>query len=238
MRKNIHTKVFFGLLIFIYVLFVVFQFIGNEVIAKNLDDYILTIITLSYLFFVKKRTLFFTLFLVLYTVSDLMAIAVGYIPKKIDYYLGNTLYILSYTLLLLEISKSLSFSYVFKYFKIYLIVLIILSVYMVFVLQTIVCQGFIGCVECFLELIYNIVILILLSTSLLNFFYLDTKKALYLFIGVLCIVFSEVIWVAYLYVSEKSLLDVISKTLLLLAFYFFYKQSRFLNEEKEEVKLA
>lgn len=231
-------RVFVSIVVLTYILFVVFEFTGNEVLAKKLDAFILPIITLGYLFLVKNRALFFTLFVVFYTASDLLALSDNYVSKEIDYYLGNILYIIAYIFLLIEICKTLSFSHVFKNYKIHLVVLLALSIYVVYVLQVIMNPHAKVSNKYYLELIYNITILILLSVSLLNFFYNDNKKALYLFIGVLCIVFSEVIWVAYLYITEKSLLNVISKTLMLLAFYFFYMQSGFLNEDKEKLRMT
>ena len=85
--------------------------------------------------------------------------------------------------------------------------------------------------EYFIELIYNIVMLLLLSTSLLNYFYRDNKKSLYMFLGSLLIVFSEVISVAYLYISSHYSLNLIVVTLALLAFYFFYQQSKLSNDK-------
>ena len=55
-----------------------------------------------------------------------------------------------------------------------------------------------------------------------------------MFLASLCIVFSEVIQIAYLYISAKILLDILSTILLVVAFYFFYKQA-ILNEEETSV---
>ena len=85
--------------------------------------------------------------------------------------------------------------------------------------------------EYFVEIIYNISMLLLLSASLLNYFYKDNKKSLFMFLGSLSIVFSEVIGVAYMYVAEQNLLNFISTTLTILAFYFFCKQTKLSNEE-------
>jgi len=120
-----------------------------------------------------------------------------------------------------------------KNLKMHSLVLLILNIYIVYVLQMIIDQripeGGHGYV---LEMLYNSVILLLLSTSLLNYFYRDNKKSLYLFIGSLCIVFSEVISVAYLYVTKQELLDFFALSLALLAFYFFYQQSKINNTQR------
>ncbi len=237
------SKVLVGLVLLVYALFAVFEFNGNESVAFNLDYLISPLIALIYMFFVKRKNIFFLLFILCYSGSDLMGIIIKYIPQKnesdffdIDYFVGNILFILAYLFLVIKISKSLNLLYVFKNFKIHLIVLTILNIYIVYVLQIIlkptVGEGIES--EYYLELVYNIVMLLLLSVALLNYFYRDNKKSLYLFIGALCIVFSEVMQVAYFYIAERSLLNFISTTLTLVAFYFFYQQSKLLNVLNEE----
>lgn len=229
------SKILVALLVLCYLIFVFFQFRGDIALADYFDAFLVPIFTLAYFLFVKRKTLFFSLFLILFSISDLMILIVDYLPHEVDYYIGNSLYILAYVSLFLEVSKSICVVHIFKNFKIHLIVLIALSVYIVYVLQIIVDPYVRMTNEYYVELIYNIVMLAFLSTSLLNFFYRDNKKSLYLFIGALCIVFSEVIWVAYTYISDKVLLSVISGTLSFLAFYFFYKQSKLLDEDVEEI---
>jgi hypothetical protein len=70
-----------------------------------------------------------------------------------------------------------------------------------------------------------------LMVALLNFIYKDNKKALYLFIGSLCLVFSEFMDIAYIYIVQKSLLNILGTTFGVVAFYFFYQQSKILNEK-------
>ncbi|MFI1745875.1 hypothetical protein [Thalassobellus sediminis] len=232
------SKILVGLLILFYIVFVFFQFKGQVTLAEYFDAVLVPIIALAYFLFVKRKTLFFSLFLVLFSISDLMIFIVNHVYYEIYYYVGNSLYILAYASLFLEVCKSICVIHVLKNYKIHLIVLMALSFYIVYVLQVIVNPYVEMTNEYYVELIYNIVMLVFLSASLLNFFYRDNRKSLYLFIGALCIVFSEVIWVAYTYISSGSLLNIISGTLSLLAFYFFYKQSKLLDEDKEEIVLS
>jgi len=152
----------------------------------------------------------------------------------INYYLGNSLYIIAYTFLILEICKSISFFHILRNYKIHLLVLTILNVYIVYVLQVIVNPYITKTNEYYVELIYNIIMLCVLSASLINYFYKDNLKAMYLFLAALCIVFGEVIWVAYAYISARNLLNVISTTLYVTSFYFFFKQSRLRQEVKQD----
>lgn len=233
------SKILEGLVILIYILFVLFQFTGHDDWAYYCSSLILPVITITYFIKVKNRSLFFTLFLVLFSVSDLLVFVEDFsIFKKIDYYLGNVLYILAYTCLLIEICKSINFKNLFKHYIIHSVVLSVLSIYIVYFLQSIV-KPFVSVNdEYYVELIYNIVLLLLLSTALLSYFCKDNVKSLYLFLGVLSVVFAEVMWVAYNYVAERNLLNLLSTTLYLVGFYFFYKQSKLLDVTQEELRIV
>lgn len=228
------SKVLVVFTVLVYVLFIVFQFSDSEDIARNLSLIILPLITVAYFLYVRRKTLFFSLFLTFYSISDLMGLITDYIPYDIEYFLGNSLYIFAYIFLFLEVCKSVSFNHVVREFKLHIITLTILNIYIVYVLQVIVDPYLSLTIEYFLELIYNISMLMVLSVSLLNYFYRDNKKSLLLFIGALCIVFSEVISIAYMYITDKSLLNVISVTLYVLAFYFFFQQSKLKNVESAD----
>ncbi|MBD0832623.1 hypothetical protein [Aestuariibaculum sediminum] len=232
-------KIIEGLVMIIYILSVLFQFTGHEHLAYYSSSLIIPVITIVYFLRVDRKSLFFSLFLVCFSISDLLVFLEdiqGY--NKIDYFLGNGLYILSYIFLILEICKSLNFKYVIKNYIIHLLVLTVLSVYIVFALQNTVVPYVSAANEYCIELIYNIVLLTMLSFALLGYFYKDNVKALYLFLGVLCVVFAEVIWVAYTYISERNLLNVLSTTLYLIGFYFFYKQSKLLEEQLDSIEIV
>lgn len=225
------SKILVGLVLLIYALFVIFQFSGHELIAFNLRSLIFPIVALIYFVCVKEKSMFFILFLIFYSLSELLAIISDKLNPGVDYLLGNSLYILAYLMLFIKICKSISLMHVLKNFKIHLLVLTALNIYIVYVMQIIIDPLVKLSYEYFVELIYNIVMLLLLSSSLINYFYRDNKKSLYLFVGSLCIVFSEVISVAYLYVAKQDLLNFIAVSLALIAFYFFYQQSKLDNEE-------
>lgn len=227
-------KFWIGFLLVVYVLTILFQCNGYADIADALKSIILPVIAFIYFINVKKRTLFFSLFLILYSLSDLMVFIEPFISYYVSYYFGNLLYILGYLFLFLEISKSISFLAVIKNYKIHLMVLVFLNVYIGYVLQAVVNPYVEKTNEYYIEIVYNVVMLALLSVSLLNYFYRDNVKALYLFFGSICIVFAEVIWVAYTYISERSLLSVLSTSLYLAAYYFYYKQSKLENENTHE----
>ncbi|SFZ92171.1 hypothetical protein SAMN05428642_102570 [Flaviramulus basaltis] len=235
------SKVLVSFIIICYVFFAIFELVGNDTMAYNLNSLIVPLIALSYMIFNKKKDIFFSLFFILYSLSDLMGLVTSYLSferaemfNEYKYYIGNSLYILAYMFLVVKIGKSLSFKYLLRNNKIHLVVLIILNIYLVYVLQVIIHPSLLAESDYYLELIYNIVVVLLLAISLLNYFHKDNKKSLYLFLGSLCIVFSEFMDVAYIYIEKRSFLNIIATSLTVGAFYFFYQQSRLLNDKKKE----
>ncbi|MFD2726423.1 hypothetical protein [Hyunsoonleella rubra] len=210
----------------VYTLFVIFQFKGDEYIAESCSAFILPLLAMGYFCMVQKRSLFFILFLVLYSISDLMVIFSKSLPGDVDYFLGNSLYILAYLSLLIEISKSLCFKYVLKNYKFSIAVLLALNAYIAYALLKVVNPYLIFGSEYFIEITYNVSMLLILSVALLNYFQKDSRKAFYILIGALCIVFSEVLNVAYLYVSHQNLLNFLTVTIALVGFYFLYEQTK------------
>jgi predicted membrane protein len=89
--------------------------------------------------------------------------------------------------------------------------------------------------EYVLEIVYNISMLMILSLGLLNYFYKNNRKAFYILIGALCIVFAEVINIAYMYVSHQNLLNFLTISLGLVGFYFLYAQAKLKYEKQDEI---
>jgi len=236
------SKVWGYLVVVIYLLFIIFEISNEYNIAFVLDSMVVPVITIVYIIFSKEKDIYFLLFLLCYAISEILGVAAHFILYynlsyndslifyEYDYYIGSALYILGYALLLFKISKTMNLRHVLRNFKIHLVVLTILNVYLIYVLQFIVTTELEFQYEYHMELVYNVVVLVLLSMALLSYFYRDNKKSLFLFIGALFIVFSEVMDVAYNYIDQRALLNVIAATFGLCAFYFLYQQS-FLKHE-------
>ncbi|WP_034040287.1 hypothetical protein [Wocania ichthyoenteri] len=233
----IFSKALIGFISLIYILFVGFEFFGDDSVALQISVLIIPLVALLYFISVEKKTLFFSLFLICYSIPELILFIKDEVAYETYYYLCNTLSVLAYVFLLIEIYKSINFKEVLKRFKTQVIVLSFLSLYMGYVLFKIISPFLRISMEYFLEITYNILILLVLSISLLNYFYKDDKKSLFLFLGVLCIVFSEVINVAYLYIANENALNFMLVSLFLLAFYFLYQQSKLEDEVDEELAI-
>lgn len=218
----------------IYALFVYFLFSGSLYYADSTSAFILPILTLAYFCNVKNRSLYFILFLVLYSVSDLMVIISEKLTYDVDYYVGNSLYILAYTALTIEIARNISFSYIFKNHLFSIIVLFLLNSYIAYILSQIINPHLEFGSQYILEFAYNISMLMILSIALLNYFYKDSRKAFYLLIGAICIVFAEVLNVAYLYITRQNLLNFFTISLGLVGFYFLYEQAKLKYRQKDK----
>lgn len=233
------SKIFITILTICFFLFAICELAGYYILSTFFDSIMVPLITVCYLVLAKEKSIWFFLFLIFYSISDFLGFIVEWtvvdfnldesVFYKVDYYLSNILYDLAYLCLIVKISKFLSISFVLKNLWIHIIVLAFLNIYLIYVLQLVSGANLRYEFESLLEVLYNSIVLFLLSISLLNYFYNDNKKSLYLFLGSLCIVFSEVMDVAYIYVSRMSLIYILGSFFTLVAFYFFYLQSGFAN---------
>lgn len=235
------SKVLVSFVLILYVLFVVFEFSGEYDLSFYIDSLIIPAITLIYLLFVKKKNIYFLLFLAFYSIGDLFYLFIDFLPEgegfmvnHMDYYIGNSIFILAYVFLFIKIIKSVSFFHIIKNYKIHLLVLTVLNAYLVYVLQVIVKPNVLISLGYYFELIYNIVTFLLLTVAMLNYLYRDNQKSLYIFLGVLCLVFSEVMDIAFIYISHRTALSILGTSLSFVAFLFLFKQSKLLNKSREE----
>ena len=228
------SKLLIGFAFLCFMLYFVFQLMENFYWSDIFRALIIPTIALLYFFSIEKKSIYFSGFLVLYSLSELLSLIYPLIPIQVDYYLGNTLYITAYILLIYEILKSMSFGYVLRNYSIHLIVLTALSAYIVSVLLKIT-SPYVEGLEFVVEFIYNLITLILLSVALINFLFRDTKKSLMMFFGALCIVFSEMIQIAYFYIDTNmvmtEVLNLTYSVLLIASFCFFYAQSKLERSE-------
>ena len=231
------------LLIFIIVLTIVFislQVLELQVVADYVRPILLPFLLLLYCLAKKDRSSYFFYFLLFYSITELSVFFIyfaqeSYFVDSLMYYGGNTLYIIAYAFLVLEIFKSMNVKRIFKRFTTYILILVALDVYSIILVTDIAIKSELlyGVYAYLIEIAYNIVIMLLLTISLINYISTHTKKAMNLLLGALCIVFSEVIQVAYYYVSEQNVLSVVYSVLLVLAFTFFYIQTNLSYADSE-----
>lgn len=232
-------RILVGILIVLSIVFIGFQIYEMEVEASGIRALLLLLLTVLYFVRVKNRNFFFILFLGTFSVAEILNFIGWQIPpvpnNSFDtmYYIANSLYILAYSFLTIQILTSMNLVEVLKKYPFPLIILIILDVFSVIVVTNTTLDR-LNYYEYFVEFVYNAVIMILLTVALINYLHKNDKKAINLLIGSIFIFFSEVIQLAYFYVANINLLNVICSLFLVMAFVFFYLQSRLIYQPQEE----
>ncbi|SFD29129.1 hypothetical protein [Algibacter pectinivorans] len=224
------------IVIICYVLFAVNEFSGSETLALHLRSLLVPFITIGYTFYITSKNNLFWAFLICYSLSDLLTIVMGnmtfssaVIANDFEYFAGNALYILAYIFLIVKIVRLINFGYVFKYLKIHSLVLLFLNIYLFSVLNGFIKSNLVYQIDYYFELIYNVIILTLFFVGMINFFCRDNRKSLFIFLGSVSIVFSEIMDVAYIYIDNRQFLSFLSTTLMLLSFNLFYYQASMTN---------
>jgi len=223
------------LIVFIAVLAIIFiglQIFEMHGIADYVRPFIITLLTISYYLVKKESSSNFFYFLLFFSIGEILSLfsyfaIESHFIDSLLYYVGNSLFIIAYVFLILEILKSMNISKIFNRYTTYILILAALDIYSIILVTEIAIKSdyLYGFFDYLTEIVYNTAIMLLLTITLINYISGHTKKAMNLLLGALCIVFSEIIQVAYFYVSAQNTLSVIYSTLLVLAFTFFYIQS-------------
>lgn len=232
-----HVGKFLGALILALSLFFLgLQFKGLEIEAAGVRALTVTLLTVLYVIRIKNKHPFFFLFLVFFAISEILNYVTWVVnldfTSEIDYfyYIGNGLYILAYLFLIARIALAMNFRKAFLKFPIQIGLLAILGIFFVyFVSDT--TRKELTLNEYYLELMYNAVVMFLMAIALVSYMYRDDKKSMNLLIGAICIMFSEVIQLAYFYIADINLLNVLCSMFLVFAFLFFYLQCRLKHRE-------
>ena len=233
-------RILIGILVTLAVVFLGFQIFELEVEASGVRALLLVFLTILYCYRVKEKRFFFLAFLIAFTIADILAFIGWAIPplpnNQIDYtyYIANSLYVLSYSFLIVQMLKSMDLFEMVKKYPLHILILIILDVFCVIVVTNTAMHK-LSYHEYYMEFIYNSIIMILLTVALINYIHKQDKKAINLLIGSIFIFFSEVIQLAYFYVSDINLLNVMCSLFLVLAFFFFYLQSELTYQPAENL---
>ncbi len=237
------AKILLGIIVVLSMGFVALRIFEQDTIAGYVRPILLPLLAVLYCSTKKEKSSNFFYFLLFYALAEISGLF-SYFARQsnlIDnllYYGGNMLYIAAYVFLILEILKGMNIKGLFNRFSAYILILVALDIYSIILVSDITFKSelFYGSFDYIIEISYNTVIMLLLTITLINYISQHTKKAMNLLLGALCIVFSEVIQVAYFYVSAENILGVIYSALLVLAFGFFYIQSNlsYVDDENYE----
>jgi len=233
-------KILIGFIIVLAIIYIGLQVLELHEFADYVRPLLLPLIIISYYLVKKDRSSKFFYFLLFYSIAELSSLfsylaRESYIIDNLLYYIGNSLLITAYVFLILEILKSMKIKSIFRRYTTYILILAALDIYSIILVTEIAIKSdyLYGFFDYLTEIVYNTVIMLLLTVTLINYISSHTKKAMNLLLGALCIVFSEVIQVAYFYVSGQNVLSVVYSILLVLAFAFFYIQSNLSYSESE-----
>ncbi|MBT8257917.1 MAG: hypothetical protein KJO49_05560 [Bacteroidia bacterium] len=239
------TKLLLAIIVVLVTTFFGFVIFQQQELSDYVRPLLLPMVLVMYCASGYSKSTYFFLFLLLYSLAEFLTVA--YYNSALTelfedplYYLCNTLYIFAYIFLTIEVLRNMELSKIFSRFSIHLIILLILDIYCVMLVTDVAVKSgaLVYTVDHVLEFTYNVVIMALLTITLVNYLHRDTKKAMNLLLGSLCIVFSEVIQVAYYYVSEITILSIAYNLLLILAFVFFYLQIGMSTESSMQNKPA
>jgi cbb3-type cytochrome oxidase subunit 3 len=233
-------KILITILIILSVSFLGLQVLQFETQASALRALLLIVLTVFYYLTIKDKKRFFYLFLVSFTIAEILnftSMFVSFVSENgadYSYYLTNALYILSYIFLIIKVLGDMNLKEIIRKFPIHIIVLLVLDVFCV-ITVTETTKGLLSNAEYALEFSYNTIIMLLLTITLINYIYREDKKSMNLLIGSIFIVFSEVIQLAYFYISAINILNVICSFFLVMAFIFFYLQSRLIYQKNDDL---
>lgn len=219
-------------LVVLSVVFIGLQLPDEEIYAIDVRAVLLMLLCALYYIGVKHKRKFFCFFMLTYTLADVLgAILDKFVYKELIkddyvYFLCNGLYILAYVFLIVQILSTLNFKIVLNKFPIQFVILLILDVFCTVLITNTVRDEYVLVYDYFIEFVYNGVLMLLLTLALLNYFYRDDKKAMNLLLASIFIVFSEIIQMAFIYITENKFLKLLYAIFLILAFTFFYVQAQ------------
>ncbi len=244
----------------LFVISVLFDFILMINISLAL---IFVVFLYLYLTESERKSKAFTGFLLAFLIGNIYDV-VERLFYLIDSYLGNTPYVgfepyvgnmpfvIAYICLIVYMARDFNFNQLVKRFKYHLLILVIFNAYVILTLNQMMLEAEffeIYTLAFLFESIYNTCILLVLSFSLLNYIYYDTKVSFLLLLGSVGVVFSEMVQVAYFFIpadsemvqlsydsiSTERILYITYSLLLITGFYFIYRY--ILADVKLKVKL-
>ena len=234
------SRIIIAFLVTICILFLGFQILELDFQAAVARALLLLSLTALYVVTVKDKKFFFYMFLLFFSLAELVNV-MSWIIKidvsdSLDYYYygANGLYILSYVFLIIRVLTDMNIKEILAKFWIHIVVLTVLDVFCVFIVSG-TTEKILSRHEYSLEFIYNSVIMLLLTVGMINYISKNTQKSMNLLLGSIFIFFSEVIQLTYFYVSELQILNIICSVFLVLAFLFLYLQARIPSDSEESI---
>ena len=213
-------------------IFIILQGLAYEVEGAAISSLMLLLLTILYCVWTKRKSALFLWFLVAFSFAHVLSYIAYLSPEirenQIDYfyYGANILFILSYMLLIIRILIRLNLKKVFQNLSIPILILVVLYVFCVIIVSE-TTENVLSISQNYLELVYNTVIMVLLSVALINYMYRNDNKSMLFLLASIFIVFFETIQLAYYYILlEDKNLGFMYSIFMVIALLFFYLQSQ------------
>lgn len=175
--------------------------------------------------YAKYHSLLFLGFLSFYFLAELL-VNIDFVSNiNLLYVLNNLVFVFAYLSLFALLLVGLDFKEIWTKFKRFIVVLALSSIAIVYGMNEIIFDGEYVKVLSYnyaTEFFYNIIVIALLCVSFLNFLDKDSKKSFLLFLICLCLSFSEVTQLAFIYIENYYTLFVILTLFKLAGFYFSF----------------
>jgi len=232
------------LAIFIAILLSVFyvgsEFIGNRSMARITRACVIPFLIIYYVLEKRYKSKYFLVFLITFSISYVLPLLRNVAPNNMLFILANIMCIIGYLAMIFEISmmifQNMSFKKLLVKYPLYIIVFVALGAILARNVINMPRES-INNMQIVIGNIYIGAIFTLLGVSFLNYIIRYTKKALYLFIGSICLAFSEVLQIANFYMFNEPKLAVVMVYLILqiAGFYLFFKQAFIQYYNAEEI---
>ncbi len=208
--------------------YLAFTFLNVKYTADSIRLFIMPQMLLYYYLTNKKRNVFFYYFLVFYLIAEIVGIynsllfleeEVNYMLIEVSYYVSSISFCLCYFFLLAFMMKKMTMRKVVKRFSIHLVVFFLFSVYTIYQTNFLINYEF-DLIQVLIENIYNVLLVLVLSVSFINYLYHDTKNEGLLFLSCLFIVFSDFSQIAYLFLEQNFIPGILEAIFFCLGLFF------------------
>ncbi|WP_040279965.1 hypothetical protein [Psychroserpens damuponensis] len=226
------SKILGLILLLLSILLLSLELNNLEQSAIGVKAIAMCLLILLYTIVVVKRNKFFMLFLLTFTVAlclDYFSYDVVWSYNQIDVYyvVCNGLYVLAYIFLTLRIFYLINVIKSTTKYPIQTLSLMFLGVFVVYMITDLTTSNSDSVDVNIVQIIYITVIVFMMCLSVMNYIYNDSKKSMILLSGTVMIVFSEVIQMAYYFLTDlQNALNIIYSFLTITAFAMFYFQSK------------
>lgn len=204
-------------------MFTICVLLDYSLLANIAKAFIFPVYLYAYLRRSSQKNKYFIFFLLGFSLTGIHAV-INQLDSGIYSCIGSIPIVMAYFFLLIFLMERLRIKHLIRHFGGYLAILAIFNVYVVFTLnQMMIEDEYLQDTswEFVFECVYNLFVVLVLSLSLLNYLYDDTKKNLLLFLAIACIAFSEMVQIVYIF-SDAKILKIPYSLLLVTGIYFIY----------------